>query len=246
LIDLDVFKCDWTDLEQFSEINSRTKDECMRLLICALHSSIIVIPNIEETVHNFVYLLLFFFEYHGSEINRRLLPQSTPEGSNLNVGNNPNREGNADFFLVDLARQKVIILLIIENKSAKSGLSFIDVEGQLVAEAIIAYQTNMKNNVSIDGPLLLPAIIMIGSCPTFYLIHLKPELIKQAENWDQQVRKATYVERFKIPSLILPSKSIAFLKADKRLLISRCLVAFKNYIDETSIQYKQKLINHIK
>ena len=240
-VNLKVFDCNWFCPDNFEKLNSKTENKSLKLLMNSLYSLVIAVPNIEETVNHFVYLLLHYFEYHGDTLSNLLLPQSTPNGSSLTIGNQ-NREGNADFFLVDYM-QKSKIKLIIENKSTKSALNCKDVEGQLAAQAITAYQSNRQSSIDKNMTLLLPAIIMIDSCPTFYLYHLQPEFIRQVERWDQKISKITYVERFKIES---SHGSPFFSSLNDRELICKCFVAFKNYMDINSDAYKKKLSNHKK
>ena len=245
-VNLKVFDCNWFCPDNFEKLNSKTEDKSLKLLMNSLYSLVIAVPNIEETVNHFVYLLLHYFGYHGDKLSNLLLPQSTPNGSSLTIGNQ-NREGNADFFLVDYM-QKSKVKLIIENKSTISGLNCTNVEGQLAAQAITAYQLNRQSSIEKNMTLLLPAIIMIDSCPTFYLYHLKPDLIKKAENWNKKVTKLTHVERFQIQSTKYSSSFVSsiYRSTQKRLLICQCLLAFKNYLDFNSEVYKRKLNNHKK
>jgi hypothetical protein len=131
-----------------------------------------------------------------------------------------------DVSLVD--RNRGIHLVIQEDKSHLKGM---DPEPQLIAEAIAAYQYNMKRiGLPTIQAKMIPGIIMAGSTPTFYKIPITQDLVDAVET-GQYPEKPTIVHK-----LIPPVADLNQLFQDgmrplnNRAIIIRCFEAFKQFV----------------
>ena len=130
-----------------------------------------------------------------------------------------------------------IKLLIQEDKSYNVGNDrhFMghNPEAQLIAEAVAAFQENVKiykrfGKVDVPEDQLIPGIVMLGTCPTFYLIPIDA-CLSDCIKYGTQPAKDTLVKRYKIPSLPM-NISDAMLSQRHARLISECYQSFKKYV----------------
>ncbi|TFK29010.1 hypothetical protein FA15DRAFT_691481 [Coprinopsis marcescibilis] len=77
-------------------------------------------------------------------------------------------------------RPSTILLVLVEDKTIFNNTPAFDVEAQVVAEAIAAFQFNngkrADNGRSILEAMTIPCITMSGTTPTFYLVPVTKEL----------------------------------------------------------------------
>ena len=121
-----------------------------------------------------------------------------------------------------------IYLLVQEDKS-RINESRERAEAQLVAEAIAAYQGNIRHTRHIDT-MIIPGIIMVGTYPIFYKIPVTSTL-------NNCVRSLTYpnmvtiIEKLEPPINRYETRYIeGMLHLDNRNIIIRCFEAFKLYV----------------
>lgn len=106
-------------------------------------------------------------------------------------------------------------------------------EAQVIAEAIAAYQENVKiykrlGKTEIPTNQLIPAIVMLGTCPTFYLINVTQELAQYVKNGEEPINE-TIVKKYMIPNLPINISDVMLSKSHA-IHIASCYESFKKYI----------------
>ncbi|CAO3640538.1 unnamed protein product [Cunninghamella echinulata] len=160
-------------------------------------------------------LMLFQYDNVNSTVTSKVRCSLTMSEQDLMVTSN---------LCVELLDNSSNILLLQENKSFNVGLNAILPEGQMMAEVISAYKNNTIRHR--DGPF--PAIIMLGTQPTFYLINMTSELVEAVRSGTRPDIK-TIVRRFKLPTEIRIN-SEALLNYYSAEYISVCYYAFKKFM----------------
>jgi hypothetical protein len=132
-----------------------------------------------------------------------------------------------------------IRLLVQEDKSYNVGndrylTSY--PEAQLIAEAIAAFQENIrtfqrlgKYDIS-PNKAIIPGIVMLGTCPTFYKIHVT-NLLAECVRQGEEPNADTLVERYVIPNLPV-NMSDALLSQEHARHIVMCYEAFRKFVIE--------------
>lgn len=132
-----------------------------------------------------------------------------------------------------------IKLLVQEDKSYKVGndrhLMGNNPEAQLIAEAVAAFQENVKiykrlgkPDIDIPKQYTFPGIIMLGTCPTFYLIPISEQLA-DCINFGIEPINETIVMKYVIPNLSI-NISDTMLSPKHARIISYCYQSFKKYV----------------
>jgi hypothetical protein len=129
-----------------------------------------------------------------------------------------------------------IKLLVQEDKSYNVGndrhLMGNNPEAQLIAEAVAAFQENIKiykrvGKQNVPEYQLMPGITMLGTCPTFYLIPISASL-SECIKYGIEPTVDTLVKRYKIPGLPI-NVSDAMLSPKHARIISECYQSFRKY-----------------
>jgi hypothetical protein len=120
-------------------------------------------------------------------------------------------------------RPTTILLVLVQNKTIFNDTAVFEVEAQVVAEAIAAFQYNNAKRAENGRPTLeamtIPCISMSGTTPTFYLVPVTKELSDavitgQYPTSQTQVLKcittATHRERVRDGMADLEFRKIAF------------------------------------
>ncbi|KXN69568.1 hypothetical protein CONCODRAFT_71370 [Conidiobolus coronatus NRRL 28638] len=126
-----------------------------------------------------------------------------------------------------------IVLLVQEDKNWRTRSTKIrDVEAQVIAEAIAAYQYNRNKDMLAHRPEVLeqqfPCIVMFGAYPMFYLITVT-NMLSQAVASGSKPSVPTEVKKFSIP----PIEGIigdTLYDREKRLRIMQAYIAFKRFL----------------
>jgi hypothetical protein len=132
-----------------------------------------------------------------------------------------------------------IRLLVQEDKSYNVGndrylASY--PEAQLIAEAIAAFQENIRTFQRLGrydtspNKAVIPGIVMLGTCPTFYKIHVSDSLAECVRQGDEP-NADTLVERYVIPNLPV-NMSDALLSREHARHIVMCYEAFRKFVIE--------------
>lgn len=132
-----------------------------------------------------------------------------------------------------------IKLLVQEDKSYKVGndrhLMGNNPEAQLIAEAVAAFQENIKiykrlgkSDGDIPKKYIFPGIVMLGTCPTFYLIPITEQLSDCIKYGIEPIDK-TIVMKYVIPNLPI-NISDTMLSQKHARMISYCYQSFKKYV----------------
>ena len=130
-----------------------------------------------------------------------------------------------------------IKLIVQEDKSYNVGndrhLMGHHPEAQLMAEAVAAFQENVKiykrlGKSDIPKAQLIPGIVMLGTCPTFYLINMTQELADSVKRGEEPAYE-TLVKKYMIPNLPI-NLSDVMLSKEHMLHIAACYKAFKKFV----------------
>jgi hypothetical protein len=106
-------------------------------------------------------------------------------------------------------------------------------EAQLMAEAVAAFQENVKiykrlGKSDIPKAQLIPGIVMLGTCPTFYLINMTQELADSVKRGEEPTYE-TLVKKYMIPNLPI-NLSDVMLSKEHMLHIAACYKVFKKFV----------------
>ncbi|EFJ07452.1 hypothetical protein SELMODRAFT_429821 [Selaginella moellendorffii] len=112
-----------------------------------------------------------------------------------------------------------------------------DPEAEMIASGIAAYQELLGKyeNFLCESPpevLLLPGIVMRGTCPTFYLMRLSRKMV-ECVGQGRQPGFSTRVDQYVLPGLVPPSSWDAIIVPEHRAHIAQCLESLKSFIGTT-------------
>ncbi|EFJ14584.1 hypothetical protein SELMODRAFT_445933 [Selaginella moellendorffii] len=124
-------------------------------------------------------------------------------------------------------------MLVQEDKNYDGNLKGHHPEAQLIAEAIAAYQENSRlyERLSMGeypDQQIIPGIVMLGTCPTFYLIPLTKALA-EAVRQGEQPSFDTAVRKYALPMLPATVSDTMLFKSHC-FHIAQCLEAFKRFV----------------
>ena len=121
------------------------------------------------------------------------------------------------------------VYLLVQEDKTRINETRERAEAQLVAEAIAAYQGNIKHNPH-NTSMIIPGIVMVGTYPIFYKIPIRAIL-------NECVRSLTYpnevttIEKLEPPVKSYETRYIeGMLHLDSRITIIKCFEAFKRYV----------------
>ncbi|EFJ19885.1 hypothetical protein SELMODRAFT_444057 [Selaginella moellendorffii] len=105
-----------------------------------------------------------------------------------------------------------------------------DPEAEMIASGIAAYQ-ELLDRVCESPPqeLLLPGIVMRGTCPTFYLMRLSREMVECVKQ-GRRPGFSTRVDQYVLPGLVPPSSWDAIIVPEHRAHIAQCLESLKSFM----------------
>ncbi|EFJ07451.1 hypothetical protein SELMODRAFT_429820 [Selaginella moellendorffii] len=117
-----------------------------------------------------------------------------------------------------------------------------DPEAEMIASGIATYQELLdkyKNHVWESPPeeLLLPGIVMRGTCPTFYLMRLSREMVECVKQ-GRRPGFLTRVDQYVLPGLVPPSSWDAIIVPEHRAHIAQCLESLKSFIRLRSTRHQ--------
>jgi hypothetical protein len=125
-----------------------------------------------------------------------------------------------------------IKLLVQEDKNYNYGNNRMtqNPEAQLVAEAVAAFQENARiykrlGRRAIPSSQLIPGIIMLGTCPTFYQIRVTSELADYVKHGEQPSTKTT-VKKYIIEDLPINISDV-MLSSEHARYIAECYESFR-------------------
>lgn len=130
-----------------------------------------------------------------------------------------------------------IKLLVQEDKSYNVGndrhLMGSNPEAQLIAEAVAAFQENTKiycrlGKLDVPKYQLFPGIVMLGTCPTFYLIPVDEKLANYIR-FGTKPETETVVKKFVIPDLPINISDVMLSQKHARVICC-CYQSFKKYV----------------
>ncbi|EFJ19886.1 hypothetical protein SELMODRAFT_418716 [Selaginella moellendorffii] len=109
-----------------------------------------------------------------------------------------------------------------------------DPEAEMIASGIATYQELLdkyENHVCESPPeeLLLPGIVMRGTCPTFYLMRLSREMVECVKQ-GRRPGFSTRVDQYVLPGLVPPSSWDAIIVPEHRAHIAQCLESLKSFM----------------
>ncbi|PPQ73951.1 hypothetical protein CVT26_006405 [Gymnopilus dilepis] len=182
-------------------------------------------PSEESAVNDFAVRL---FDILGYTSSRKVLLRTRKDIELVVCGVSTNAK--TDVCL--LKNRSKIVLLVQEDKLQMEVRG--DAEAQLIAAAIAAFQSNNKKRTLAGfNPVhhqLIPGIIMIGTAPTFYKIHVTRELA-DAVTYGIFPEVHTVVH-FYVPAVPRPHRRLSegMKPLDNRYIALRCYEAFKQFI----------------
>ena len=183
----------------------------------------------ESAVDDLAKSILQMFDYDYGDRTIR-----TRETIDLDMANGKT-QANPDICVEDTKLS--IKLLVQEDKSYNVGndkrVLGHSPEAQLVAEAIAAFQDNVRvcdrlGITELSNNKVIPGIVLLGTCPTFYLIPVNTELSDNVKQGTEP-SKDTVVKKYIIPNLPV-NMSDAMLSSDNALHIAKCFECFRNYV----------------
>lgn len=130
-----------------------------------------------------------------------------------------------------------IKLIVQEDKSYNVGndrhLMGHHPEAQLMAEAVAAFQENVRiykrlGKLDIPKAQLIPGIVMLGTCPTFYLINMTQELA-YAVQCGEELPHETLVKKYMIPNLPINLSDVMLSKQHMHH-IAACYKTFRKFV----------------
>ncbi|CAO3653501.1 unnamed protein product [Cunninghamella echinulata] len=174
-------------------------------------------PELESCVDDFSRNMLQLFGYEQNDLRVAMNPSCTLYMNNNTKKSIPNTS-------LKLNDQR--LLLIQENKSYNVGLAGKLPEPQMIAQVIAALQFTPSSNVPLQQQFF-PAIIMLGTQPTFYLIPVHQELF-QAVRTGSRPTITTEVRKYTIlnSNQITPA---AMLEPNRCREIAACYTAFREF-----------------
>ncbi|KAI9307502.1 hypothetical protein BJ944DRAFT_237805 [Cunninghamella echinulata] len=161
-------------------------------------------------------LMLFRYDREDNAITSKLRRPLTMSGQGLTATSN---------VCIQRLDNPSNVLLLQENKSFSVGLNAVLPEGQLIAEVISAYANNTIRHQ--NG--VFPAIIMLGTQPTFYLIYMTPALVEAVRSGTRP-EVITIVNRFRVPTETRVN-SRALLREQSAEYIAVSYNAFRKFIN---------------
>ena len=209
----------------FSTLSQENKQ--VQRFVKSLHHATITHTNNENNVDAFAQYILQLFDYdEGNKvIGMRLELPLHMCGTKVYA--------KPDIYVEDLSTE--IKLLVQEDKSYNTtisvGYDLIEIEAQMVSNAIASFQANNSKFYSKDLPMqshkLMPCIVMLGTYPIFYLFEITIEL-------SDNIKYGIYPEVDTIIKRYQPVKSQqreqTLYDIDKRIKIFQCYQAFRKFV----------------
>jgi len=194
-----------------------------RLFFDYMHYAMLTPPGEESAVDDFAAHILSMLQYDEPDRvirQRKDIPLFTC-GSDMHA--------KTDVCVMD--RRSGIILLVQEDKRYLEGG---DPEPQLLAEAVAAFQFHNRQLRLAGQPIInakvIPGIIMIGTAPIFYKIHVTAALIECIET--AQYPAQVTIMRKLVPPVQRPLElqEEGMRPLDSRAVVFSCFEAFRQFI----------------
>ncbi|KAF8514164.1 hypothetical protein JB92DRAFT_2789678 [Gautieria morchelliformis] len=137
----------------------------------------------------------------------------------------------ADVYVMDLTKNTILLLVQANTRIYNQGRNSL---AQLIAEAIAAFQFNnwQRNQAGLpmQEEMLIPAIYLRGSYPTFYLVPVTQQLSKavvQGNHPSIETHVKVYVPQ--VPRMAARMEE-GMWPLDNRRIILKCYEAFKQFV----------------
>lgn len=219
LSNIDVFEnIDWNKIES-KQLSRYIKD------IQAVTKTHI---SEESSVDDFAKTLFQIFDYDYADLSIRTREEINLEMSGQRTSAKPDLCIEKSNYMIKLLVQEDKSYNVANNRNFKSE----NTEAQVIAEAIAAFQNNIKLknrfDIEIQETQTIPCITMLGTYPTFYLINITQELsecVRKGEEPDI----ITKVKKYKVPTNN-PSIGDIMLSQKYKLDIFQCYYSFKKFV----------------
>jgi hypothetical protein len=184
--------------------------------------------NEESSVDDFAKTLLQLFDYDYADLSIRTREEIDLEMCGGKTSAKPDLCIEKSNYMIKLLVQEDKSYNVANDKNYKGE----NPEAQVIAEAIAAFQVNIKLknrfDIEIEKSQLIPCITMLGTYPTFYLINVTQELAECVKNGEEP-NNITKVKKYKIP-IHNPSIGDIMLSQKYKLKIFQCYSSFKKFI----------------
>ncbi|EFJ26042.1 hypothetical protein SELMODRAFT_413451 [Selaginella moellendorffii] len=134
---------------------------------------------------------------------------------------------------VVVERLDTAVKMLVQEDKSYENLKGHHPEAQLIAEAIAAYQENSRlyERLSMGeypDQQIVPGIVMLGTCPTFYLIPVTKALA-EAVRQGEEPSFDTAVRKYALPMLPATVSDTMLFKSHC-FHVAQCLEAFKRFV----------------